>query len=385
MPSHFSIPYSRQEISEEDIHAVVSVLRSDYLTQGPHTARFEALLAGYCNAAHAAVVSSGTAALHLCMLALDAKRVWTSPISFVASANCARYVGAAIDFVDVEADTGNMSVNALEAKLQKAAAANSLPDIVIPVHFSGRACDLDAMYQLSERYNFRIVEDAAHALGARYPSGSVVGNGALSAATILSFHPVKAITTAEGGAVLSHTPELIDRVRILRSHGIVKDAGQFIFARPEEWYYEQQTLGYHYRMNDMQAALGASQIERLDDFIARRRAIAVRYQSGLSGLPLDLPPPDPGAAWHLYVVRVPSASHVTRDSLFRALRDRGIGVQVHYHPIHLQPDYQHLGFHPSAFPNAERFSSSALSIPIFPGLTFEEQDYVVQSLTEILQ
>jgi UDP-4-amino-4,6-dideoxy-N-acetyl-beta-L-altrosamine transaminase len=375
------IPYGRQSISEEDIRAVVEVLRSEFLTQGPVVARFEKSVADYCNAPHAVAVNSGTSALHIACQALGlgpGDSLWTSPNTFVASANCARYCGADVDFVDIDPDTYNISVEALARKLERAAAAGKLPKVLVPVHFSGQSCEMREIWALSGRYGFRILEDASHALGAEY-DGAKVGACAYSHAAVLSFHPVKHITTGEGGMVLTRDPGLAEALRQLRSHGITRD--EELMRGPSEgaWYYQQLQLGYNFRMTDLQAALGASQMQRLDAFLARRRQLAKRYDAVFAGLAVKVPARSPSGnpAWHLYVVQVEN-----RKRVFDALRRSGIGVNVHYIPVHYQPYYQALGFKRGDFPQAERYYEHAISLPMYSDLSDADQERVVSALRQ---
>jgi UDP-4-amino-4,6-dideoxy-N-acetyl-beta-L-altrosamine transaminase len=385
--THF-IPYSRQYIEEDDIAAVVKVLRSDWLTQGPHIEQFENAVASYCTAPHAVAINSATAGLHLTCMALGVTSgdvVWTSPLSFTASANCARYVGADIDFVDVDPATGNMCVHELTKKLETAQRAGRLPKAVVIVHYAGRACDVESFASLKQRYGFALIEDAAHALGAHYINGTLVGSSPLSDAVVFSFHPVKPITTGEGGMVVTHHAALANRIRMLRTHGITRDASQMQKKDMPAWYYEQQTLGYHYRITDMQAALGTSQMDKINRYIGLRRDLAVRYHALLRELPLRLPPPDAHCGWHLYAVQVDHTrtSH-TRDQIFAALRAHNIGVNVHYIPIHLHPYYRMLGFTDGQFPAAEHFFNQCLSLPVYPQMTEADQDIVVKNLHTIM-
>jgi len=383
------IPYGRQDITEADIEAVVAVLRSDWLTQGPMVPRFEAAVAGYTGAGHAVAVNSATSALHIACLALDlgpGDLLWTSPVTFVASANCALYCGADVDFVDIDPRSYNMSPVALEAKLQAAEQAGRLPKIVVPVHLCGQSCDMAAIRALADHYGFRIIEDASHAIGGRYRDAPV-GDCRYSDITVFSFHPVKIITTAEGGMALSNDAELAARMEMLRSHGITRDAARM--SRPPDgpWYYEQQALGLNYRMTDLQAALGLSQLDRLDDYVARRHALAARYDALLAELPVTRPwqHPDSYSGLHLYVIRVAGGGDgERRRSVFEGLRTRGIGVNVHYIPVHLQPYYRALGFAPGEFPNAEAYYAEAISLPMYPTLSEAEQDQVVAALREAL-
>lgn len=380
------IPYSRQQVTDDDIDAVVRVLRSDFLTQGEEVPAFEAAFADRHQVAHAVAVSNATAALHLACLAMDigpGSLVWTSPNSFVASANCALYCGADVDFVDIDAASRNMSVAALAHKLEAAAAAGRLPQLLIPVDFAGLPCELREMRTLADRYGFRILQDASHATGASY-LGRPVGH-AHADATVFSFHAVKVITTAEGGLVATQDAALAERVRLLRSHGIVRGAAQSRQPPDGPWSYEQQALGHNARMTELQAALGRSQLTRLAAMQARRAALAARYDSLLAGLPLHLPPrrPDADSAWHLYVVELDETrTRAGRRAVFDALRDAGIGANVHYIPIHTQPFYAARGFRPGDFPAAERYYARALSLPLFPGMTEAEQDRVVDVLRQ---
>lgn len=385
--AHF-IPYSCQLIEDDDIDAVVAVLRSDWLTQGPNIERFEQAVAGYCGVPHGVAISNATAGLHLVCMALGVGAgdvVWTSPLSFTASSNCALYVGAEVDFVDIDPATGNICVQALTEKLEAAKRTGRLPKLIIPVHYAGRACDMDALGALKEKYGFALVEDAAHALGAQYSNGAAVGNHKASDAVVFSFHPVKPITTGEGGVVVTRDAKLADNVRLLRTHGITRDAALLQQKNMPAWYYEQQELGYNYRITDFQAALGTSQMGKLDRFIAARRAIAARYDALLKNLPLLLPPIDTGTGWHLYPIQLdPVRCNVSRDAVFEQMRAQQIGVNVHYIPIHLHPYYRTLGFKPGQFPHAEHFFNHCLSLPVHPRLTSADQDVVVTALSKIL-
>jgi UDP-4-amino-4,6-dideoxy-N-acetyl-beta-L-altrosamine transaminase len=381
------IPYSTQDINDDDIDAVIDVLRSRFVTQGPAIERFERKIADYCGVEHAVAVSSGTAGLHIALAALGigpGSRVWTSPNSFVASANAARYLNAEVDFVDIDIETGNVSLSSFERKLETARKNGTLPDLFLPVHYAGRPCDMDAIQSLCTRHNVKIVEDAAHALGAAYASGEKVGCARHSDATVFSFHPVKSLTTGEGGIVTTANEALARKLELYRSHGVTRDPAEFVVsdrAEPSDaWYYEQTCLGFNYRITDIQAALGASQLDRLDTFIAARRDLAARYSDVLRDMPLHLPPKAEASAWHLYVIRLSRASPISRKFLFDALRKAKIGVNVHYIPIHLQPYYRDLGFKRGDFSNAEAFYDTALSLPIFPTLDVSEQDYVVETL-----
>ena len=384
------IPYGRQTVSQADIDAVVDVLKSDFLTQGPAVERFEAAVAGYCGAARAVSANNATAALHLACLALDVgpgDRVWTSPVSFVASANCARYCGAGVDFVDIDPETYTMSATALSDKLAEAAKRNRLPKVVIPVHLAGQSCAMDEIGRLAGEYGFCVVEDASHAIGGSY-RGEPVGNCRHSDIAVFSFHPVKIITTGEGGMAVTNRPELADRMALLRSHGITRDPA--LMDRPSEgpWYYQQLELGHNYRLTDIQAALGYSQLQTLDAFVERRTELADRYETLLRPLPLALPVrhADTASAWHLYIVRL-MKDRIASDhrEVFEKMRGAGIGVNLHYIPIHLQPYYRNLGFGPGDFPNAERYYEEAITLPLFPGLTEAEQDKVVECLQQAIE
>lgn len=380
------IPYGRQDITPEDIAAVEAVLRSDFLTQGPAVPGFEQALAAYCGAARGVAMNSATSALHVACLALGlgpGDRLWTSPNTFVASANCGLYCGAEVDFVHTDPATYNMSVAALEARLVAAAAEGRLPKVVIPVHFAGQSCEMRAIHALGQQYGFRIIEDASHAVGATY-LGEPVGNCRYSDITIFSFHPVKIITTAEGGMAMTNDPALAERMERLRSHGITRDPAAMAWDSEGPWYYQQVELGYNYRITDLQAALGHSQLARLDDYVARRHAIAARYDAALAGLPLTTPwqHPDSRSALHLYPIRLHDAAR--RREVFEALRAAGIGVNVHYIPVHTQPHYHRLGFRPGDFPEAERYYAGAISLPMFPTLTPAQQDEVVAALARVL-
>ncbi|MBK8476500.1 MAG: UDP-4-amino-4,6-dideoxy-N-acetyl-beta-L-altrosamine transaminase [Opitutaceae bacterium] len=379
------IPYARQNVSEEEIAAVAAVLRSDFLTQGPAIPRFEQRVAECCGARHAVAVSSATAGLHLAGLALGlgpGRALWTSPNTFVASANCARYCGAEVDFVDVEPDSGNLSVDALARKLEQAAQANRLPAVLVPVHFAGLPCDLAEIAALARAYGVALVEDAAHALGATYGAGPV-GDGRFSECTVLSFHAVKIATTGEGGVILTNRDDLAARLRRLRSHGITRDPSELTALPEGVWSYEQVELGYHYRLTDIQAALGWSQLERLPEFLRRRRELAARYDRLLADLPVQLPArrPDRESSWHLYPILIDGTRcAISRAEAFAALCAAGIGVNVHYIPVHLQPYYRQFGFKPGDFPAAEGRYAATLTLPLYCGLTDAQQDEVVAAL-----
>lgn len=384
------IPYGRQDIDERDVAAVVEVLHSEWLTQGPAVPRFEQAVATHCGASHAVAVNSATSALHLACLALGlgpGDWLWTSPITFVASANCARYCGAGVDFVDIDPRTANMSVVALAEKLDRAAKTGRLPKIVVPVHFAGQPCEMAAIHALSRQYGFRIIEDASHAIGARY-CNEPVGNCRYSDITVFSFHPVKIVTTGEGGMALTNDPRLAETMTLLRSHGITRDPGRMDHEPDGPWYYQQIMLGYNYRMTDIQAALGLSQLQRLEAFLSRRRRLAARYERELAGLPLTSlwQHPETQSAWHLYVVRLKlDAIGKSHRQVFEALRSAGIGVNLHYIPVHTQPDYRRLGFQAGDFPEAERYYAEAISLPMYAALSEAEQDQVIAAVKEVLQ
>jgi UDP-4-amino-4,6-dideoxy-N-acetyl-beta-L-altrosamine transaminase len=383
------IPYGRQDISEEDIAAVVAVLRSDWITQGPTVPAFEEAVASYVGAHHAVAVANGTAALHLAYLALElgpGDRLWTVPNTFVATANAALYCGATVDFVDIDPNTYLLSVEALERKLADAERMGRLPKIVAPVHFAGQSCDMRAIHALGQRYRFRIVEDAAHAIGADYLDGKV-GNGRYSDIAVFSFHPVKIVTTGEGGALTTNDPKLAARLSELRTHGITREPDRMNGASEGPWYYEQVDLGLNYRLTDIQAALGLSQMQRIDAFIARRREIAAQYDERLSNLPLVTPAQrtDGRSAYHLYPIRLRlDRLRKSRREIFEALRAANIGVQVHYIPVHLQPFYRKLGFKEGDFPESERYYTGAITLPLFAKLTETEQDTVVERVSAIV-
>jgi UDP-4-amino-4,6-dideoxy-N-acetyl-beta-L-altrosamine transaminase len=381
------ISYSQQEITDADIEAVVNVLRSPFLTQGPAVPAFESMFGMLHQAKEAIAVSNATAGLHIACLALGAgtgSRVWTSPISFVASANCARYCGAEIDFVDIDPVSRNMSVKALAEKLAAASGQNSLPDIVIPVDLSGLPCDMAEIRDLADRYKFRILSDSSHAVAAQY-HGKPVGHYA--DISVFSFHPVKVITTGEGGMCLTDDPELAAQLRSLRSHGITRDIDKMEHEADGPWYYEQMTLGYNYRMTDIQAALGSSQLGMLAERHKRREYLAQRYDRALEHLPLQLPArfEDRASAHHLYIIEIDEErTQRTRKEVFEQLLSDDIAPNVHYIPIHLQPDYRRLGFRIGDFPNSERYYNRAISIPLFPAMTEQQQDLVIASLERVL-
>lgn len=382
------IPYARQDISQADIDAVVRVLGSDWLTQGPVIEQFEVAVATYCGARYAAAVCNATAALHLACRALDlgpGDWLWTSPNTFVASANCALYCGASVDFVDIDPRTYNMSVDQLEAKLVLAEATGRLPKIVVPVHFGGQPCDMAAIGALARRYGFSVIEDASHAIGAS-DGVAKVGSCIHSDITVFSFHPVKIMTTGEGGMLFTNRAEIDARLKLLRSHGITRDPSLMDQASHGPWYYQQTELGYNYRITDIQAALGLSQLDRLNEFIERRHSLASNYELLLAELPLVRPyqRSNTRSAWHLYVVRVPDDARRARGEVFAKLRENGILVNVHYIPVHIQPYYRKLGFRAGDFPEAERYYAEAISLPMFFGLGEPDQERVAQQLRSIL-
>lgn len=381
------IPYGRQSVSEQDIDAVVAVLRSDWLTQGPAVPAFEAAVAKLCGVQHAIAVNSATSALHIACLALGVGQsdvVWTVPNTFVASANCALYCGASVDFVDIDSETLCMSAAALEHKLNQATLSGSgLPKVVIPVHFGGQSCDMEAIHRLAVRFGFRVIEDASHAIGASY-QGHPIGDCRYSDITVFSFHPVKIVTTGEGGMAVTNNDALAQSMAMLRSHGITRDPALMERSAAPAWHYEQHILGMNYRMTDLQAALGVSQLGRVAAFIERRREIARRYDDAFAGLalrPQDVPA-DTASARHLYIIHTDGDR---RDALFSQLRAAGIVVNVHYAPVHLQPFYRKLGFVEGLCPNAEAHGREAISLPIYPDLEQSQQDYVIATLTDLLK
>lgn len=384
------IPYGRQDISQDDIDAAVAVLKSDFLTQGPQVPAFEQAIATYCGAQHAVAVNSATSALHIACMSMGlgpGDCLWTSPITFVASANCALYCGAQLDFVDIDPRTYNMSAARLGEKLEAAERDGKLPKVVVPVHLTGQPCEMAEIHALSQRYGFLIIEDASHAIGARY-HGEPVGNCRYSDITVFSFHPVKIVTTAEGGIATTNNHDLADKMARLRSHGITRDPAQMKCEPDGPWYYEQIDLGYNYRMTDLQAALGISQMQRLDDYVARRHEIADFYDRHLARLGLTLPwqHPDGHSAYHLYVVRLQGEqSGISRHRIvFEALRQRGIGVNLHYIPVPRQPHFAQLGHGMQNLPEAERYYSEAISLPMFPALTDAQLQQTVEALASVL-
>lgn len=384
------IPYGRQEISQQDIDSVVEVLKSDFLTQGPKVPEFEQKVAGHVGAAFGVAVNSATSALHIACVALELGEgdwLWTSPLTFVASANCGLYCGAQVDFIDIDPNTYNLCPDGLERKLEKARAENRLPKVVVAVHLCGQPCDMARIKALSDRYGFRVIEDASHAIGGKY-QGEFIGNGRYSDITVFSFHPVKIVTTAEGGMAVTNDPELAQRMDLLRSHGITRDPARMTHEPDGPWYYQQVVLGFNYRMTELQAALGVSQMNRLNSFVARRHELATRYDGLLSELPIITPWQhyDSYSGLHLYVIRLKlDEICVSHRQVFESLREQGIGVNLHYIPVHTQPFYASMGFAPDDFPEAMRYYRDAISIPMFHGLTFDQQDAVVAALKQALK
>jgi UDP-4-amino-4,6-dideoxy-N-acetyl-beta-L-altrosamine transaminase len=383
------IPYGRQNISETDIQSVVDVLRSDFLTQGPAVPAFEQTVAAYCGASHGVAVNSATSALHIACLALGLQQgdwMWTTPITFVASANCGLYCGAQVDFVDIDPRTYNLCPHALEAKLIQAERTGRLPKVVVVVHLCGQPCDMAAIHALSQTYGFKIIEDASHAIGGKYKN-KPIGNCRYSDITVFSFHPVKIITTAEGGMAVTNNAELAHAMNLLRSHGITRDEAHMTHASDGPWYYQQIALGFNYRITELQAALGISQMQRLDTFVAQRHALAKRYDALLSSLPLVTPwqHADSYSGLHLYVIRLDlEKSSKSHRQVFEGLRQQNIGVNVHYIPVHTQPFYTQMGFAVGDFPQAEKYYAEAISLPMYQDLTHAQQDHVVAALCQEL-
>ena len=376
------IPYGRQDISQADIDAVLDVLQSDFLTQGPKVPEFEAKVASHVGARHALAVNSATSALHIACLALglgEGDWLWTTPVTFVASANCGLYCGAKVDFVDIDPQTYNLCPKNLATKLVAAERESRLPKVLVAVHLCGQPCDMEAIHELSQRYGFRVIEDASHAIGGKY-KGGFIGNGQYSDITVFSFHPVKIVTTAEGGMVLTNDDDLAARMDLLRSHGVTRDQSLMTHEPDGPWYYQQVDLGFNYRMTELQAALGVSQMDRLDNFVARRHELAKRYDQLLADLPVTIPwqHPDSYSGLHLYVIRLQldiiGKSH---RQVFESLRAQGIGVNLHYIPVHTQPYYQAMGFSAADFPEAMAYYREAISLPMFQGLTDDQQSTVV--------
>ncbi|MGG7094087.1 UDP-4-amino-4,6-dideoxy-N-acetyl-beta-L-altrosamine transaminase [Shewanella indica] len=383
------IPYGKQDINQQDIDSVVNVLKSDFLTQGPQVPAFERALIDHTGATYALAVNSATSALHIACLALglgEGDWLWTSPITFVASANCGLYCGAQVDFVDIDPSTYNMCPKQLEEKLIKAKAEGKLPKVVVPVHLCGQPCDMEAIANLAKEYNFKVIEDASHAIGGKY-KGFPIGNCEYSDITVFSFHPVKIVTTAEGGAVMTNQKALADKVALLRSHGITRDPAQMKGESHGSWYYEQIDLGFNYRMTELQAALGVSQMQRLEEFISSRHKLARIYDEKLKNLPIILPfqLENTYSGLHLYVIRLQlNKIEKTHKQVFEELREKGVGVNLHYIPVHMQPYYKSMGFSCGDFPEAEKYYQDAISIPMFHGMTSEQQEKVVAVLSEVL-
>lgn len=384
------IPYGRQNISQTDIDAVIEVLKSDFLTQGPMVPMFEKSIANYCQAKFGVATNSATSALHIACLALElgpGDYLWTSPNTFVASANCGFYCGAEVDFVDIDPRTYCMSADALEQKLIEADKQNKLPKIVIPVHFAGQSCEMNRIYQLARKYGFRIIEDASHAIGGRY-LGEPIGNCKYSDIVVFSFHPVKIITTGEGGLATTNNSGLAEKMELLRSHGITRDP-ELMTRKPDGgWYYQQIELGFNYRMTDIQAALGVSQMQRLDEFVQYRHVLKNRYDELLSDLPIIRPyqSTDSHSALHLYPIQLELEKlNKSHHEIFHELRESEVGVNIHYIPVHTQPYYQRMGFHLGDFPNAERYYERALSLPLYYGLNDTLQNEVVATIKKVLQ
>ena len=383
------IPYGKQDINQADIDSVVNVLKSDFLTQGPQTPLFEEAVSNYCGTEYGVAVNSATSALHIACLALGLGKgdwLWTSPNSFVASANCGLYCGAKVDFVDIDPLTYNLSSEELEEKLIQAKQDNKLPKIVIPVHFAGQSCDMKKIYSLSQEYGFKIIEDASHAIGGKYLD-QPIGGCQYSDITVFSFHPVKIITTAEGGLATTNDKGLLTRMQLFRSHGVTRDPELMTKKTEGEWYYQQVDLGFNYRMTELQAALGVSQMERLDEFVALRHQRQIRYDELLKGLPIVVPYQslDSYSALHLYPIQIKlDKIKRTHYEVFQALRENDIGVNIHYIPVHTQPYYENMGFKKGDYPNTESYYKSTISIPMFQGLTIEMQDEVVNVLKQVL-
>jgi UDP-4-amino-4,6-dideoxy-N-acetyl-beta-L-altrosamine transaminase len=384
------IPYGRQDINQEDINAVVEVLKSDFLTQGPMVPKFEKMNSDFTGAKHAIAVNSATSALHIACLALGLKKgdyLWTTPITFVASANCALYCGAEVDFVDIDPKTYNLCPKELEKKLKAAKATGKLPKIVVPVHLCGQPCDMEAISKLAKEYGFKIIEDASHAIGGKYKD-QPIGNCKYSDITIFSYHPVKIVTTAEGGLALTNSQELAEKMSLFRSHGITRDPKRMTHTPDGPWYYQQVELGFNYRMTELQAALGTSQMSRLEKFVATRHTIAKRYNELLKDLAITIPweHPDSYSGLHLYVIRVDlKRTKKSHREVFQSLIDQGIGVNLHYIPVYKQPYYEQMGFNPSDFPQAEKYYQEAISLPMYVNLTNDQQDKVVSALSKALE
>ncbi|RBP49885.1 UDP-4-amino-4,6-dideoxy-N-acetyl-beta-L-altrosamine transaminase [Arenicella xantha] len=380
------IPYGRQSINDDDIRAVTDVLTSDFLTQGPEVPRFEDAVRHLVDARHGVAVNSATSALHIACLALGVgpgDRVWTSPITFVASANAALYCGAEIDFVDIDLDTINISVAALESKLKIAKQSGNLPKVVIAVHMCGQSCDMERIFELGREYGFKIIEDASHAIGGYYQNRPI-GNCRYSDICVFSFHPVKIITTGEGGMALTNDDKLARRMELLRSHGVTREESEMIDQSDGDWFYQQIDLGFNYRMTDLQAALGRSQLNRLSSFVKERRNQALRYEGLLKNSSIQLPFESEHchSSYHLFVVRLSIDACKGRSKVFEDMRSANIGVNVHYIPVYKQPYYRRLGFVDNYCENAELYYSQALTLPLYPSLSIADQERVVQVLEE---
>ena len=380
------IPYGRQDITQEDIEVVIETLQSEFLTQGPQVPNFENAVAARTGAAHAVAVNSATSALHVACIALDlgpGDWLWTVPNTFVASANCAIYCGAQVDFVDIDPATYTLCPNALAAKIEIAKAAGKLPKVIVPVHLCGQSADMEEIAKVADIYNIKIIEDASHSIGASHQD-SPVGDCKYSDITVFSFHPVKIITTCEGGMATTQDKYLARKMELARSHGITREPSEMTHPPDGPWYYQQISLGYNYRMTELQAALGISQLNRLDEYVERRRLLAERYSLLMSSFPVRLPVqhPDSSSSWHLYVIRVEAELH---SKVFKALRDANIGVNLHYIPVHMQPFYREMGFGPGQFPNAENYYAEAISIPIYAGLSDAEQQRVIEEVAKAME
>lgn len=384
------IPYGKQHIQQSDIDAVVEVLTSDFLTQGPQVPAFESAVADKVGAKHALAVNSATSALHIACLALGLGKddwLWTTPVTFVASANCGLYCGAEVDFVDIDPKTYNISVSALKDKLEKASSEKRLPKVLVVVHLCGQPCEMQEIKLLADNYGVKVIEDASHAIGGKYQN-EYIGNGGYSDITVFSFHPVKIITSAEGGMALTNSDELAGKMNLLRSHGITREPDLMTHEPDGPWYYQQVDLGFNYRMTELQAALGFSQLERLDEYVARRHEIAERYDELLRNLPVTVPwqHPDSYSGLHLYVIRLNLAEMpVNHREVFESLREQGIGVNLHYIPVHTQPYYQQFGFKAEDFPEAMAYYHEAISLPMYPNLSGDEQHSVVKALKKALE
>ena len=384
------IPYGKQDINQSDVDAVIGVLQSDFLTQGPQVPLFEKTVSDYCESEFGVAVNSATSALHIACLALDLGEgdyFWTSPNTFVASANCGLYCGAEVDFVDIDPLTYNLSPTALEKKLIQAKLDNKLPKVVVPVHFAGQSCDMRKIHSLGQEYGFKIIEDASHAIGGKYLD-KPIGSCQYSDITVFSFHPFKIITTAEGGLATTNNKTLSERMQLFRSHGVTRNPDLMSKSLKGDWYYQQIDLGFNYRMTELQAALGISQMQKLDEFVARRHTLQKRYDSLLSGIPIIKPyqNQDSYSALHLYPIQVNLDSvDKSRQQIFDKLIQNGIGVNVHYIPVHTQPYYEKMGFKKGDFPNSESYYEGAISIPLFHTMTLEQQNEIVDNLKSILR